>query len=97
MYYHEGRNAETEKWGLQKDQEESNCCLGFPIAPTLQLIYGHCLCILIYLIQNQTFAILQGHQDNKSLAVRGSFFAEAELMSSTCATIFTESLAVAFA
>ena len=64
---------ETEKWGLLGSQEEPSCCLWFPTAPTVCLIYSYCLPILISLIREQTTDILQGYQDGKSLAMRAHF------------------------
>ena len=65
------RNGKTEKWGLPGSQEQPSSCPGFPIALIVHLICEHCLLILISLIQEQTFATLQGHQDGRSLAMRG--------------------------
>lgn len=45
----------------------------FPVAPAVCLIYSRCLPILIPVIQEQTVAMSQGHQDGKSLAMRGYF------------------------
>ena len=53
-----------------------------------------CLLILNSLIQEQTVAMLQGHQDGKSLAMRDQIFAEAEWALSTCVTLFTDSFIV---
>lgn len=39
--------------------------------------------------------MLKEHQDDKSLAVRGHFFAEAKWTSFTCATIFLDFVAAA--
>ena len=54
-------------------QEEPGSRLGFPRALTIHLVYSHCLPTLISLIQEQTVAMLQGHQDGRSLAVRDDF------------------------
>ena len=54
--------------------EESNGCLECPKALVVHLMYGHYLPTSNHLIQNQTFAMWQGHQDGKHLAVRVSCF-----------------------
>ena len=38
------------------------------------LNYSHCLPILISLFLEQTFAMLEGYQNGKGLAMRGLFF-----------------------
>ena len=78
------KNAKKEK----RLPGRTKRCLGSPIALTGHSVYSHYLLTLISLIQEQTVAMLQGHQDGKSLAMRGSCFAEAAWTSSTCATIF---------
>ena len=67
------RRVETEKLGFPGSWKESRGQLGFPIAPTVCLIYSYCLPILISLIQ-QTVAVLLGHWDGKNLAMRDQFF-----------------------
>lgn len=56
-----------QKLGLPRHLEEPNGHLGFPIALTIYFVYKHCFPILISLIQEQTVAMLQGHQDGNSL------------------------------
>lgn len=53
-------------------QEEPSGYLGFPVAPTIHLIYSHCLSILISLIQELTVNVLQECQNGKS-GNKGSF------------------------
>lgn len=38
-------------------------CPGFPVAPSVHVISSHCLPILISMIQEQSVAMSQGHQD----------------------------------
>ena len=54
--------------------EKPNSRLGFLIDTTIHLIYSHCLPILISLIQKQSVAMLQEHEDGKSLSRRHHFF-----------------------
>ena len=54
----------------KKHTKTENSCLGCLKAPVLHLMCGYCLPTSNYLIQNQTFSMLQGHQDGKHLAVR---------------------------
>ena len=87
----------------KKNTKNENSCLGCLKAPVLHSMYGYCLPTSNYLIQNQTFSMLQGHQDGKHLAVRVVFcfffvvFTEVELTSCACATILLNSVATAFA
>ena len=96
-------NEEMQK---KKHKKTENSCLGCLKAPVLHLMCGYCLPTSNYLIQNQTFSMLQGHQDGKHLAVRVLlvfclfvclFFAEVELTSCACVTILLNSVATAFA
>lgn len=97
IHYGQWRNAK------KNPTKTENSCLGCLKAPVLHLMYGYCLPTSNYLIQNQTFSMLQGHQDGKHLAVRVLFcffvlfFAEVELTSCACATILLNSVATAFA
>lgn len=43
-------------------------------------------------MQEQTVAVFQGHENGRSLAMGGSFFAEVE---STCATVLIDTLVAA--
>lgn len=51
-------------------QEAMKTHRGFPTAPTVHLIYKHCILIVISLVQRSRLAMMQGHQDGKSLAMR---------------------------
>ena len=50
--------------------EEPSGCLGFPLALTLSLSHSHSLPTFFSLIQKETGAMLQGHQDGLHLAMR---------------------------
>ena len=67
-----------------------------PTALSVHFVYSHCLPILMSPIQEQTVAMLQGHQNVKSLAMRVYFFPEAKWTSSTCAIIFMDFVAADF-
>lgn len=54
---------------------------------TIHFIYSYCFSILIFLIQERTVAMLQGHQDIK-VWHRGVIIAEREWTSCTCATVW---------
>lgn len=69
MNYGGWRNIKTGK--NAGSQEEPRSCAGFPVGPSIHVIYSHCLPILISMIREQSVAMLQGHQDGKSLAIRG--------------------------
>lgn len=68
---HDGgrRNAKTEKRGLSWCQGELSGYLGFPKALTARAIIHSSY----FLTQEHTIATLKGHQNGKSLAMRGYF------------------------
>lgn len=51
------------RMGFSREPGRTKQLSGVPVALTVPLIDNHCLPILISLIQEQTVAILQGHQD----------------------------------
>lgn len=62
----------------------------------LNLLYIHCSPILIFLIEEQTVAMLKGCKNGKRLVMRVYCFAEAEWTSSTCAKILIDSIGAGF-
>lgn len=64
-------SVRTEKRSVPGSQEEPSGCLALPMAPSAYLIYDRSLPTSMSLVQGQTAATLQGHQDGKSLAIRG--------------------------
>lgn len=86
-------NVKMKKMGFAREWEEPSSHLGFPRAPTVCLIYSHCFPTLISLILEQTVAVLRGHQDDKTLVMRGQlffsfFWQEKQWTSSTCVITF---------
>ena len=94
-------DLKMKKMGFSRELGRTKWCLGFPIALTVCFIYSQCSLIIISLIQEQTVAMLQGHKDGESLAMRGHFFLffarEAVWTSSTCVISFIDSVFAAFA
>ena len=78
-------------------QEVPSSCFGFPVSPTVNLVYIQCLPTLISLIQEQSVAMLQDIRIGKVWQREVNSSEEAECISSTNATIFTYSVAAAFA
>lgn len=88
---------QKKKFSLPGSQEVPSSCFGFPVASTVNLIYIQCLPILISLIQEQFVAMLQDIRIGKVWQREVNSSEEAEWISSTNATIFTYSVAAAFA
>lgn len=66
-------DGKKQKRGLPGSLEEPSSRSGSPTALTIHLTYSHCVPILVSLIQEQTVVKVHGHQDGKSLSLRGHF------------------------
>lgn len=81
------------KWGLPVSWEEPNGCLVLPVAPTVGVVYSHCLPILISLIQERTVCHGTGALGWRRPGNEGPVFAGAGWTSCTCATISVDPVA----
>lgn len=89
------KQCKNGKIGLTGSWEEPSGLLGFPIVLTVCLITA-IIYLVIYLIQEQTVAMLLGHLAGKCQLIRDHLFAEAECTLFICHN-FVDSVAAVFA
>lgn len=89
------KECKNQKRGFSRSWEKASSHLGFPIAPSIHLIYSHCLPISFSPIKEQTIATYKEIRLAKAWQ-RGAIFVEAEWTSSGCITIIIDSVAAAF-